>query len=275
MLLFSRNMEARRESLQVPKVQLKQKFGVTEDSIAKLLMVGAKIVEAVTQTDRYYDTASDDLAMAGLWLSRRDQEWFLIVESQKKETQGNLEEQSQGKVANPEPLCQEMTSLVHQDPPHVCRKSSKPNPVELGSLPNHQDQQLDGKTADSESDGPNVSSAFTELVGKGEIMAYLEAHLRLDLQTEEREEATMEIFLEKAGIEHYASNHLIKQTTYLLSDRYTIIVQREESGLRESVTVSLEVDVFNICGGLEEIEKLAAYLGFEHPGSQSEREFMT
>ncbi|KAK9392339.1 hypothetical protein NXF25_017183 [Crotalus adamanteus] len=235
-------MEARQESLQVPKVQLKQKFWVTEGSIAKLLMVGAKIVEAVTQTDRYYDTALDDLAMAGLWLSQRDQEWFLIVESQKEEPQGKLEEQSQGNVTNPESLCQKM-SLVQLDPPHVCRKSSKPNPEELESLPNHQGQQLDGKTADSESDGPNVSSTFTELVGKNEVMAYLEAHLRLDLQTEERQEATMEIFLQKAGIEHYASNHLINQTTYLLSDRYTIIVQREESGLRESVTVSLEADL--------------------------------
>ncbi|XP_026541538.1 uncharacterized protein LOC113424139 [Notechis scutatus] len=267
-------MEAQRGFLQIPKVQLKQKFWLTEDSMAKLLMAGAKYVDGVVQENHYYDTALDDLAMAGLWLSRRDQEWFLIVEAQEGGTQEKLEEQIKEKAADPgETLCQKMANNVQQD--NARRKPSKQNLDKLGALLKIQDQQLDSGAADLESERPKFSSAFTELVGESEVTAYLAAHLRLDLITEGREKATMEDFLQKAGIEHYASNHIVDRTTYLLSDRYTVIVQREECSFRETVMVVLEADVFNICKGLEEIEKLAAYLGMEEQGIQSEGEIMT
>ncbi|KAG8142087.1 hypothetical protein E2320_006718 [Naja naja] len=268
-------MEARREFLQIPKVQLKQNFWLTEDSMAKLLVAGAKYVDGVTQENHYYDTASDDLAMAGLWLSRRDQEWFLIVEAQEEGTQENLEQQIKEKSADPgETLCQKVTNNVQQDNALACRKPPKQNLDKLAALLNIQDEQLDSEAADSESERPKFSSAFTELVGKSEVTAYLAAHLRLDLTTEERENATMEDFLQKAGIEHYASNHIVDRTTYLLSGRYTVIVQREECSFRASATVMLEADIFNICKGLEEIEKLSAYLGLEQQGIQSEGEIM-
>ncbi|XP_034272487.1 uncharacterized protein LOC117665085 [Pantherophis guttatus] len=270
-------MEARREFLPIPKVQLKQTFWVTEDSMAKLLTAGAKYVDAVTQKNHYYDTASDDLAMAGLWLSRRDQEWFLIVESQEEGTQEKLEELTEEKAANPFPdpretLFQKVIDDVQWENALACRKPSKQKMEEAEALLKTQHPQLDSTAAETEC--PKFSSAFTELVGESEITAYLAAHLRLDVNAEGRENATMEGFLQNVGIEHYASNHVVNQATYLLSDRYTVIVQRGEGSLRDSATVVLEIDVFNICQGLEEIEKLAAYLGFERQGVQSEREFM-
>ncbi|XP_026568317.1 uncharacterized protein LOC113443984 [Pseudonaja textilis] len=269
-------MEARRGILQTPQVQLKQKFWLTEDSMAKLLMAGAKYVDGVAQENHYYDTASDDLAMAGLWLSRRDQEWFLIVEAQEGGTQEKLEEQVKEKAADPEEtLCQKTANNVQQDNAPACGKPSRQNLDELRALLKIQDQQLDSEAADLQSERPKVSSTFTELVGESEVAAYLAAHLRLDLTTAGREKATMEDFLQKAGIEHYASNHIVDRATFLLSDRYTVIVQREESSSRETVTVVLEADVFNVCKGLEEIEKLAAYLGLEQQGVQSEGEIMT
>ncbi|XP_058015673.1 uncharacterized protein LOC131186268 [Ahaetulla prasina] len=267
-------MEARQGFLPRLKVQLKKTFWVTEGSMAKLLMAGAKCAEAVTQKNHYYDTASDDLAMAGLWLSRRDEEWFLIVESQEGGTQEKLEEKD-AHPAPPDPretLSPKMTNDVPRDNALACRKPSKEKIEEAEDLLETQLQQLDSKAAKSE--GPTFSSTFTELVGKSEITAYLAAHLRLGLNTEEGESTTMEGFLQEVGIRHYASNHVVNQATYLLSDRYTVVVQREEGSLRESATVVLEVDAFSVCKGLEEIERLAAYLGFEQQGVQSEREFM-
>lgn len=260
-------MEARQEFLQRPKVQLKQTFWVTEDSMAKLLTAGAKYVDAATQMHHYYDTVLDDLAMAGLWLSRRGEEWYLIVESREEGTTEKLE-----KAPNPVPdpwgtSFQKMPNDAQRD--NVRRKPPKQKTEEGESPLKIQHRQLDSNA------GPKFTSAFAELVGEREITAYLAAHLRLDLKTEERENAAMEDFLQKAGVEHYASNHIVNQATYLLSDRYTVTVQREEGSLRETATVSVEGDVFDVCQGLEEIEKLAAYLGFEQQGVQSEREFMT
>ncbi|XP_070614658.1 uncharacterized protein [Erythrolamprus reginae] len=272
-------MEARREFLQTLKVQLKQTFWLTEDSMAKLLAVGAKCVGAVTQQNDYYDTAVDDLAMAGLWLSRRDQEWFLIVESQEEGAQKQLEEeQTKEEAANMvldpwESLLQDRTDNVRRDEAPVLREPAEEKTEETEAVLRIQPQQLDSKAVETEP--PKLISIFTELVGESEISAYLAAHLRLDWNAEEQENITMEDFLEKAGIQHYASHRIVNQTTYRLSDRYTVTVQREEWSLRESATVVLEADVFNVCEGWEDMERLAAYLGFEEQGVQSERKYMT
>ncbi|XP_025019141.1 uncharacterized protein LOC112540077 [Python bivittatus] len=255
-------MKARQEFALIPQVQLKQKFWVTEDSKAKLMMVGAKYLDTVTHIDHYYDTASDELAMAGLWLSQRNQQWSLIVESQKEETQENT---AYSVPDTWETSCQNLTKNVQHDTAIVYK-----DPAQLEYLNN--DQQPDLKTADREGECTKSSSTYTELVGESEIITYLLAHLHIDLKTNERENMTMEDFLQKAGIQHYASNHIINQTTYLLSNKYTILIQREESSLKESATVLLDVDIFNICKGLEDIETLATYLGFELQGIQSEQE---
>nr|XP_028571265.1 uncharacterized protein LOC114589228 [Podarcis muralis] len=254
---MTRNMEATQEFSSVPKVQLQQKYWVTEDSKAKLLAVGAKCLELVTYREHYYDTTSDDLAMAQLWLSQRNQQWHLILESQEQMDRENVANQNK-----PENI-QSAKPTVYEE-----KKQTQFEPN------NQNDQQLDLIETDSTYTCAAASSAYTELVGEREIITHLANFLNIDLKFEEDANMTMEDFLKKAGIQHYASNHVINQITYKLCDQYTIIIQRDESSLKESATILLDMDILNICKGFEEMEKLANYLQFEHQALQSEQELL-
>uniref|UniRef100_A0A8D0BLF0 Uncharacterized protein n=1 Tax=Salvator merianae TaxID=96440 RepID=A0A8D0BLF0_SALMN len=66
------------------------RYWVTEGSSAKLALIGAKRSDTVTYREDYYDTASNDLAMAQLWLSQRNQKWCLLLGSQTQDTVGHL-----------------------------------------------------------------------------------------------------------------------------------------------------------------------------------------
>ncbi|XP_061460509.1 uncharacterized protein LOC133374004 [Rhineura floridana] len=261
-------MDATQELSLVPTVQLQQKYWVTEDSKAKLLMVGAKCLDIVSHRERYYDTTSDDLAMAQLWLSQKNQQWCLILEPQEQVVKDN--------TANPGPevwelSCQNKTENGQAANPALYKSAQEKRQIQFE--PNDQnDHQHDLNKMERTYVCATSSSAYNELVGEREIITHLADFLHIDLKPEEEGNITMEDFLQKAGIQQYASNHIVNQTTYMLCNQYMIIIQRDESSLKESATVLLDVDILNICRGFEEIEKLANYLKFEHQAVQSEQE---
>ncbi|XP_042335133.1 uncharacterized protein LOC121936704 isoform X2 [Sceloporus undulatus] len=284
------NMEATQELSIGPEVQLQQKYWITEDSKANLLTAGAECLETVIQSEHYYDTASDELATADLWLSQRNEQWCLVVDSQKQRDGGNVTksvpkmqelpcQDLRENVTNDKPtdccgflglgghVPEEFISdvsptsvagIFREDKPTIC-KGLEEKSTESELLPNqnnhsHEFTESGAHTKDS--------STYTELVRESDIMTYLAGFFNIDLKGEDGGNVTMEDFLQMTGIQHYASNHTVLQATYLLSNRYTIVIQRDECTLKESATIRLEADVLNICKGFEEIEKLGNYLGF-------------
>ncbi|XP_008119040.1 uncharacterized protein LOC103280789 [Anolis carolinensis] len=249
--MASNTMEPSQDLSLVPEVRLQQKYWIAEESKAKLLSAGAKCLGTVIQSEHYYDTASDELAMAELWLSQRNQQWSLIVGSQKQTTE------SVPKIWEL-PCFHANTQLtVHKDIDKI--------QIKLALLNNQNNHQHDSNEF-------RVNSTYTEIVKDSDIIAYLADFFNIDLEAEGGGNMGMEDFLRRAGIQHYATNHIVNQATYQLSNRYTIIIQRNEYSLKESATVLLDVDISNICKGLEDIEKLGNYLGFiqsEHAESDN------
>ncbi|KAJ7308025.1 hypothetical protein JRQ81_008525 [Phrynocephalus forsythii] len=250
------NIDAEPEPSPNPQIQLHQKYWVTEESKAKLLAVGAKCLEFIPETVDYYDTALDELAAAQLWLSKRNQQWCLILESRKQPAEKN----AAGSVPEiREPLCQGRTENTA-----TCRSSRERKPAEMACFNerNQQQQNLEEKEEEKANVCATPNSSYAELLEESEIIASLAKVLHIDLKTETERNESMEDFLQKAGIQHYASNHTVRQGKYMLGNRYTIIIQRTESACKETATVLLDVDISDICQGLEEMEKLANYLGF-------------
>ncbi|XP_048369527.1 uncharacterized protein LOC125442287 [Sphaerodactylus townsendi] len=247
------------------KVQLQQRYWVTKDSKAKLLQVGAKCVDTVPHKEHYYDTALDELAMAQVWLCQRNQQWCLIAGPQDQVTRENTG--TCESVSDTNELLYQSRAEVQNSKSTLYKnsKEKKPTPLECLDSQNNQHHDLN-KTQ------KYVEPTYTELLGEQEIMMYLTNFLRIDLTIEEKRNMAMEDFLRRAGIDHYASNLTAYQSTYKLCDRYTVIIQREDSSLKESAVVLLDVDISSICKGFEEIETLANYLGFEHQAIQREQE---
>ncbi|XP_054853332.1 uncharacterized protein LOC129341977 isoform X2 [Eublepharis macularius] len=251
------------------KIQLRQQYWVTKGSKAKLHQVGAKCVETVAHSERYYDTALNELAMAQLWLSQRNQQWYLIIGSQEQATTENTAT-GESILDTGELLYQNRTyvqsskSTVYKNP-----QEKKPTQSDPSGSRNNQHYDLNKTQMYIK-----PTSIHTELVGEHEIIMYLANFLRIDLTTEEERNMSMGDFLQRAGIYHYASNLTAYQSTYKLCDQYTVIIQREESSLKESAIVLLDVDISCICKGFEEIENLANYLEFEQQAVQSEENYL-
>lgn len=252
------------------KVQLQQEYWVTKGSKARLLQVGAKHVNTVLHREYYYDTALDELAMAQLWLSHRNQQWYLIVGPQDEATRKNTA--SCESVFSSEELLYQDRADVQNSKSTTYKHSQEKKLIQLESSDNQNDQHYDLNKAQNY---VKSTSTYTELVGEHEIITYLIDFLHIDLTTEEERNMTMEDFLRQAGIFHYASNLTAYQSTYKLCDQYTVIIKREDSFLKESATILLDVDISSICKGFEEIENLANYLEFEHQAIQSEQELLT
>nr|XP_020656629.1 uncharacterized protein LOC110082967 isoform X2 [Pogona vitticeps] len=248
-----RNMETAQELPRVAQVQLHQKYWVTEDSKVKLLTVGAKCLDIVTEREHYYDTDLDELATAQLWLSKRNQQWSLILESQKQPAEEN--------PASSAPEIREPLYESRTENTAIYRSSQERKAPEMLCVNDQNNQQQDLNEEDTANASAISSSTYAELVEEREIITYLADFLHIDLKTK-KGSVTMEDFLQKAGIQHYASNHTVHRAKYKLANRYTIIIQRDEISLEETATILLDVDISNICKGFEEIEKLANYLGF-------------
>ncbi|XP_060107234.1 uncharacterized protein LOC132580445 [Heteronotia binoei] len=246
------------------KIQLRQQYWVTKASKAKLLQVGAKCVDTVPHKEHYYDTALDELAMAQLWLSQRNQQWCLIVGSQDQATRENTA--ICASVFSAELLHQDRTDIQNSKST-IYKNSEEKKPTQLEPLDSQSDRQYYLNKTQAY---VKPTSTYNELMGEHDIITYLTDFLHIDLTTEEERNMTMEDFLRQAGIFHYASNLTAYQSTYKLCDRYTIIIKMEDSSLKESATVLLDVDISSICTGFEEIENLANYLEFEHQAIQSE-----
>ncbi|XP_053137798.1 uncharacterized protein LOC128338823 [Hemicordylus capensis] len=259
---MTRNMEATQELSSMQKVQLQQEYWVTGGSKAKLMQVGAKCMDSIIHREHYYDTASDELATAQLWLSQRNQQWGLIV--------GSQEQAAREYTASSVPKictlpCQDRTENAQSVSPAVDQEKKR---TQSESLDNQQFHHHALEKADEASACARSSPTYTELVGEQEIITHLADFLHMDLTSQGRN-MTIEDFLQQAGIQHYASSQTVHQTTYALCNQYTIIIQRDESSLKESAIVLLDVDILSICKGFEEIEKLANYLEFEHQASST------
>lgn len=252
------------------KIQLQQQYWVTKGSNDKLLQAGAKCVNAVPQREHYYDTALNELAMAQLWLSQRNQQWCLIVGPQDEVTRENTA--TCESVFSGEQLPYQDKADVQNSRSIIYKSSPEKKLTQLEAPCSQNDQHCDLNKTQMH---PKSTSMYNELVGEHEIIMYLTDFLHIDLTTEEVKNMTMEDFLRQVGIFHYASNLTAYQCTYKLCDQYTVIIKREDSSLKESATILLDVDISSICKGFKEIDNLANYLEFEHQEIQSEQELFT
>ncbi|XP_053863731.1 uncharacterized protein LOC128825332 [Malaclemys terrapin pileata] len=253
------------EKPRVHKIQLQQKYWLKNTSKAKLLQLGAICMDTVTDQEHYYDTTLHELAQAQTWLYQKNQQWYLLVDSQKQETRDNATtfELLSPEIRNPPHLNKTETSQNVQLNTHSYTKNfpeKKPTGLE------HTTKQGDLHFYSNKAAQANVymepSSIYTELVIEREIIAYLAHFFHINL-TEDERSMTMKDFLRLVGIQHYASNHTTKQVTYTLYGIYTIIIQRDERIPKESSIILVDTDILNVARGFERIEKLANELEFQ------------
>ncbi|XP_025050368.1 uncharacterized protein LOC112548537 [Alligator sinensis] len=254
-------MAATKNEPKAHKVQLQQKYWLKDTSKTKLLQLQAICLDKVTEQEHYYDTALHELAMTQIWLSQKNQQWHLIVASQKQETRGN---------ASTTELSPKMWNTLHLDKTdasrvklhtHSLTKELPENGLTASANISKRDElHFHSNKATNRGIHMERTSTYAELVTEREIITYLAHFLHIGLTKEEERNMTVKDFLQLAGIQHYASYHHTKQVTYTLYGIYTIIIQMDEKTSKESATILVDTDIFNVAKCFEEIEKLASDL---------------
>ncbi|XP_019366476.1 PREDICTED: uncharacterized protein LOC109293106 [Gavialis gangeticus] len=258
-------MAATKNEPKVYEVQLQQKYWLKDTSKTKLLQLQAICLDKVTEQEHYYDTALHELAMTQTWLSQKNQQWHLIVASQKQETRGN---------ASTTELSPKMWNTLHLDKTdashvklhtHILTKELPEDGLTGSANISKQDElHYHSKKATNAGTHMEHTSTYAELVTEREIITYLAHSLHIGLTKEEERNMTIKDFLQLAGVQHYASYHHTKQVTYTLYGIYTIIIQMDEKTSKESATILVDTDILNVDKCFEEIEKLASDLELQH-----------
>nr|XP_005987419.1 PREDICTED: uncharacterized protein LOC102348188 [Latimeria chalumnae] len=253
------------------RVKLEQRYWLGEKSEAKLQQLGATCVDNIIEDDHFYDTDTCELALNQIWLSQRKKQWHLIFKEHESDM-GQLQSTANNPQTNVINTSHSQNTLltntrnVRSRTPDI-DKSWIGKLMGLHDFPqnprtNQQDeiQWLDANKANFDF---NPKLAYYELTTEREIIAHLAQRLHIALSTEEERDMTVEMFLQLARIQHYASWYTTKRTTYKLQDTYTIVMEMDKETAKNIAVVTMDADIENIISEFGRMEKRAKELELE------------
>ncbi|KAM5146350.1 uncharacterized protein ACMZJ9_013571 [Mantella aurantiaca] len=236
-------MYNRQKDGSIHTVKIQQTYWVKDTSEEKMLALGAIQLGRVVEQVDYYDTDMYDLAVTEMWLSKMGREWKLIVG---KVAQNNSQDQKV-KVEKSHQRAQTLNSVSSQK--HATNSKTSEN--QKKDFIN--DQNVNAEPADSDSNRRNALTCYA-LGKEKEIIDFLSQVLNVQGETNNM---MMEVFLQVAGIQRYATVSNVTQETFRLPEDYTVLLNTEGTTTKKTAVVSLNVDIENVTQGFQKLERLA------------------
>lgn len=234
-------------------VKIQQTYWVKDTSEEKMLALGAVQLGKVVEQVDYYDTDLYDLAVTEIWLSKMGREWKLIVG---KGTQNNSQDLPKGNVQTSNLRTQKLNSFEGK---RQTSKTSNLKTFESQKKDSIIDQNENAETVDNERNGKKALTCYA-LEQEKEIIAFLSQVLHVQGETNNM---MMEVFLQVAGIQRYATISNVTQETFRLTNDYTIRLKTEGTTTKKTAVVSLDVDIENVAQGFQRLEQLAKELDLQ------------
>ncbi|XP_068106054.1 uncharacterized protein [Hyperolius riggenbachi] len=240
-------MSKMQKDASVHTVKIQQTYWVKDTSEEKMMAMGAVHLGRMVEQVDYYDTDLYDLAIHQTWLSRIGKQWQLIV----GRGQNTSKDPSKKKV--------EKSHQGTQKGKTVDNKAKNPKT----SVNQKEDPKTD-HNGNEESEDPVGTTRKTHTcytpVEENEIVTHLSQVLHL---TNKIDNTPLEGFLQKAGIQKYASISNITQETFRLRNDYTIQLKTEGTATKKTAVVSLNVDIEKVTQGFERLDQLANELDLQ------------
>ncbi|XP_073455835.1 uncharacterized protein [Aquarana catesbeiana] len=246
-------MSNKQKNDNIHTVKIQQTYWVKDTSEEKMLALGAVQLGKVVEQVDYYDTDLYDLAVTEMWLSKMGREWKLIVG---KGTQNNSQDPPKGKVQTSHLRTQKFNSVGGKN---QTSKTSNSKTLESQKKVSINDQNENEETVDNERNGIKALTCYA-LEQEKEIIAFLSQVLHVQGETNNM---TMEVFLQVAGIQRYATISNVTQETFRLTNDYTIQLKTEGTTTKKTAVVLLDVDIENVAQGFQRLEQLAKELDLQ------------
>ncbi|XP_077340989.1 uncharacterized protein LOC143986511 [Lithobates pipiens] len=234
-------------------VRIQQTYWVKDTSEEKMLALGAVQLGKVVEQVDYYDTDLYDLAATEMWLSKMGREWKLIVG---KGPQNKSQDPPKGKVQTSHLRTQKLNLVEGKS---QTSETSDPRTLESQKKDSINDQNKNATTVSNERKGTKALTCYA-LEQEKEMIAFLSQVLHVQGETNNM---TMEVFLQVAGIQRYATISNVTQETFRLTDDYTIRLKTEGTTTKKTAVVLLDVDIENVAQGFQRLEQLAKELDLQ------------
>ncbi|KAM9326564.1 uncharacterized protein PAF06_002784 [Gastrophryne carolinensis] len=231
-------------------VRIQQMYWVKDTSEDQMLALGAVRLGRVVEQVDYYDTDLYDLALHQMWLSKMSGTWQLIV------YKSDPNNSQQPYIAEEEKSQEEAQKVKKVGDKLITSNSNTGTFKDRTSKMNRNGNRNIAEQGESRS----KATACYALGQDKDIINYLSQVLNVTVKTDKM---MIGDFLQRAGIQKYASITNVTQETFRMPGGYTVLLKTEGTTTKKTAKVSLDVGIEEVTWGFQRLEHLAKELDFQ------------